>query len=135
MNSENYKLWSQYVYPLTQHTRWETLHKSRSTKVWDSIETYSPKWITGKNKSINYLEFGAGTGDTAKRIEFDKRVNEINICAVEANLEMIQTLSAKNIEVVSLYNLSKSSQNVIGAFEVIEHLRDVRGFLQLLIMH
>ncbi len=130
-DSEIYRVWSEIVYPSTQETRWDTLHKSRSKKVWDSIERFSPSLVSDKNGSISYLEFGAGTGDTAKRIEFDKRIKEINICAVEANSEMIQTLNEKKINVVSFEDLLGSSQDVIGAFEVVEHLRDVRSFFEI----
>lgn len=129
--SENYKVWSEIVYPSTQETRWSTLHKSRSKKVWDSIERFSPGLLMNKNRSINYLEFGAGTGDTAKRIEFDKRSQEIRICAVEANSEMIESLNEKDINVVSFKDLLGSSQDIIGAFEVLEHLRDVRSFFEI----
>lgn len=129
-DSENYRVWSEVVYPTTQETRWNTLHKSRSKKVWDSIERFSPSSLLDKSQHINYLEFGAGTGDTAKRIEFDKRVAQINICAVEANSEMINTLNEKKINVVAFEDLLESSQDVIGAFEVVEHLRDVRSFFE-----
>jgi 2-polyprenyl-3-methyl-5-hydroxy-6-metoxy-1,4-benzoquinol methylase len=129
-DSENYRVWSEVVYPTTQETRWNTLHKSRSKKVWDSIERFSPSALLNTNEPFNYLEFGAGTGDTAKRIEFDKRVTQINICAVEANSEMIHTLNEKEINVVAFEDLLESSQDVIGAFEVVEHLRDVRSFFE-----
>jgi 2-polyprenyl-3-methyl-5-hydroxy-6-metoxy-1,4-benzoquinol methylase len=130
-NSENYRVWSEVVYPTTQETRWNTLHKSRSKKVWDSIEKFLPGSLLDKNQSLNYLEFGAGTGDTAKRIEFDKRVNQINVCAVEANSEMIHTLNEKEINVVAFEDLLESSQDIIGAFEVVEHLREVRSFFEI----
>lgn len=68
---ENYKVWASFVYPLTRESRWETLHKRRSQTIRRAINDFLPGHQSQRSTAINYLEIGAGTGDTADRFRRD----------------------------------------------------------------
>lgn len=120
--SQNYKVWGSLVYPLTQESRWETLHKRRSQQIWQAIYDFLPTQKGMHSDQINYLELGAGTGDTAARFKHDSQGESVEISVVEINPTMLEILSERSIQSYALDEVEDGSQHVIAAFEVLEHL-------------
>ena len=122
--SENYKIWGSYVYPLTQESRWETLHKSRSEKISNAVRDFLPINGDVPLQPLKYLEIGAGTGDTAARFRADSLKRPVEIAVVEINPTMLEILKKRSIASYSLEEIKDSSQDLILAFEVLEHVLD-----------
>lgn len=121
--SENYKVWGSFVYPLTHESRWNSLHKKRSEKIRDAITEFLPR-LGQLPTPLNYLELGAGTGDTAERFRLDSSDMNVQIGVVEVNPTMLQILADRSIEAHALEDIEDGSQDVIAAFEVLEHILD-----------
>jgi ubiquinone/menaquinone biosynthesis C-methylase UbiE len=128
--SENYKVWGSFVYPLTQETRWNSLHKRRAEKIRRAIFDYLPEELGWHVNGLNYLELGAGTGDTADRFRFDSPDLNLNVGVVEINPTMLSILSDRSIDAFELEEVKEESQHVIAAFEVLEHLIDPTEMLR-----
>lgn len=131
--SENYKVWGSFVYPLTSKSRWGTLHKRRSEKITQAVDEF----ISGadgqaKNK-LRYLELGAGSGDTVQRFRSDSADRNLEVLAVEINPTMLDILRQKSIPTCSFDEVMPGSQDVIAAFEVLEHLLDPLEILRIAI--
>jgi 2-polyprenyl-3-methyl-5-hydroxy-6-metoxy-1,4-benzoquinol methylase len=122
--SENYKIWGSYVYPLTQKSRWETLHKSRSEKILKAVQDFLPLRGDPSVIPLKYLEIGAGTGDTAARFRADSIKRPVEISVVEINPTMLEILEERSIAAYRLEKVKDGSQDVVAAFEVLEHVLD-----------
>lgn len=128
--SENYKVWGSYVYPLTRDSRWNTLHKMRSEQITQGVENFLPQSLESDAKPIKYLEIGAGTGDTAERFRTDSVKRLVEVAVVEVNPTMLEILDQRSIAACSLEEINDSSQDVIAAFEVLEHVLDPAEILK-----
>lgn len=122
--SENYKIWGSFVYPLTQESRWDTLHKSRSEKISNAVRDLLPANRDVPVEPLKYLEIGAGTGDTAARFRSDSIERPVEIAVVEINPTMLDILEKRSISAYRLEEVGDGSQDVIAAFEVLEHVLD-----------
>jgi len=129
--SENYKIWGSYVYPLTQESRWETLHKSRSEKISNAVRDFLPTHGVVPAEPLKYLEIGAGTGDTAARFRADSLKRPVEIAVVEINPTMLEILEKRSIAAYRLEQVKDGSQDVIAAFEVLEHVLDPSEVLKI----
>lgn len=130
--SENYKVWGSYVYPITQESRWESLHKSRSERIQQAITDFMASEGESLLQPLRYLEIGAGTGDTAARFQSDSEAGQVEISVVEVNPDMLEILSKRSIPTVSDFQeVPDCSYHVVAAFEVLEHMLDPVSALQI----
>jgi len=120
----------EYVYPATKESRWSTLHKRRSEKIKQAVIDYLPDEFGQFPKGLNYLELGAGTGDTAERFIMDLADFKPRVAVVEVNPTMQEILESRSIVSHSLGEVAQESQHVIAAFEVLEHVLDPAAFLK-----
>lgn len=122
--SENYRVWGSFVYPLTRESRWDTLHKLRSEQISMAVENYLPLTLGSEINPLKYLEIGAGTGDTAARFRTDSVKRPVEVAVVEINPTMLEILNQRSIAAYKLEEVNDNSQDVIAAFEVLEHVLD-----------
>lgn len=126
--SENYKFWSQYMYPESRAQRLATIHQKRADWVLNFLENRFPT-----DSQINILELGAGTGDTLKVISSSKKFR-ISSFAIEPNPSMKDHLSSNAISDISEQELHTSKYqdffDIVICFEVLEHILSPLIFLK-----
>ena len=124
-NSENYQYWAKYIFPASEASRREKLHKPWLHRVLEFCKRF------GIERQC-LLEVGAGFGTFCQvAVESGKFAD---VMAVEPTPEMAEacrqrgvTVIEKRIEDVSVNEVQGA--NVVVAFEVIEHLFEPRQFL------
>lgn len=121
-NSEIYKFWAEFMYPLSRDSRLATLHNMRVEWLVNAIgEHLVPK------TNYRILEIGAGTGDTMFKLNSLNR-SDLQAFAVEWNPEMKGALSENGVQflgkTIEDIKADEPKFDVIVLFEVIEHLLD-----------
>lgn len=124
-NSENYAYWAKFIFPASESSRKEKIHKPWLKRVLSYCEEFNVK------RDL-LLEIGPGFGTfcaVATEAKSFKRV-----VGVEPTPELAQACRDRGVEVVES-RVEDLDDNLIGAdvvvaFEVIEHLFDPRAFLQ-----
>ena len=118
--SENYKFWSEEIYPKSREERLKTIHKERAEWVLNCLYNRFPN-----QEQFTLLELGAGTGDTLVTIKNRSKVY-VNISATEPNPSMAQHLESNGISIVAPTELNSNTYinkfDAIVSFEVLEHL-------------
>lgn len=121
-NSEIYKFWAKYMYPLSRDSRLATLHNMRVEWLVHAIENY----LDAKN-NYRILEIGAGTGDTIYKLNSLNR-SDLQTFALEWNPEMKESISRNGVQflgkTIEDLKADEPKFDVIVLFEVIEHLLD-----------
>ena len=129
LNSENYKYWSEHVYPMSAEGRLKNLILPRAQFIFNFVKNYN------NSEKLNILEFGAGTGDVARSLsEMTQSENlPVQIYAVEPNSDM-KKFSYEGTKVIHLQDSLKDALinlkdqgilfDLIYSFEVVEHLKD-----------
>lgn len=124
-NSENYRYWAKYIFPVSDMARRKHLYQPRLNTIIDVCKKNEIKHDT-------FLEIGAGFGsfaDTVKASGFFK-----NVLVIEPTPEMADscrkhrlTVIEKRIEDVPADTLKA---DVIVSCEVVEHLFSPRDFIE-----
>ena len=118
--SANYKFWAEKIYPETREHRIETLHRKRAV----ALSSWSKKMGLAPKK---YLEFGAGTGDTA-RVFVDTLNTDVEAFAVEPNPDMQEALRRNGISPLDALD-GRGDFDIVAAWEVREHFLSPRQLL------
>lgn len=118
--SANYKFWAEKIYPATRERRIQTLHRKRAV----ALSSWSKKLGLAPKK---YLEYGAGTGDTA-RVFVDSLKTGIEAFAVEPNPDMQGALRRNGISPLDALD-GRNDFDIVAAWEVIEHFLAPRQLL------
>lgn len=122
--SENYRYWSQYIFPASEEARRQKIFRPRAERVAK---------ICQRNNIENgtLLEVGAGFGtfcEEAQRLGLFRRV-----IAVEPTPDLAETCRRKGLEVIKKpieqVRFESDRVDVVASFEVIEHLFSPRNFL------
>lgn len=126
--SENYKYWSEYIYPMTKENRHKKLHIPRAEFVISSLRNF-----VQINKKLNLLEIGAGDGGTLQGIhEIDSR---IKLYAYEPNPDSLNLIDKSFIFTLNEADIKNQKDgkkfSVITLFEVLEHLINPSGLFSL----
>ena len=124
-NSENYQYWAKHIFPASEASRREKLHKPWLKRVLDFCKRYDiPRG--------RLVEVGAGFGTFCSVAQQAKAFDDV--VAIEPTPEMAAACRERGVNV-----LEKRIEDVAGeindadvavAFEVIEHLFEPRQFLE-----
>ena len=119
-DSENYKYWQKHIFPASEETRREKLHKP-----W--LEKVLAYCAQNRIARGDLLEIGSGYGTFCDLAQSSGRFKSVT--AVEPTPEMAQACRERGLQVISkrfedITPEEISRPDVIVAFEVLEHLFD-----------
>jgi 2-polyprenyl-3-methyl-5-hydroxy-6-metoxy-1,4-benzoquinol methylase len=124
-NSENYAYWAKYIFPASESSRRDKIHKPWLDRVLNYCERYG---ITRGT----LVEVGPGFG-TFSAVATDSRKFG-RVLAIEPTPEMAAACRERGVAVVQRRIEDVTNEidgaDVLVAFEVVEHLFDPRAFLQ-----
>jgi 2-polyprenyl-3-methyl-5-hydroxy-6-metoxy-1,4-benzoquinol methylase len=124
-NSENYAYWAKYIFPASEATRREKIHKPWLERILGYCKDFNVNQDT-------LLEVGPGFG-TFSSVATDSHAFK-RVVAVEPTPELAEACRKRGVEVIEKrieeIGSELGSVDVVVAFEVIEHLFDPRIFLQ-----
>lgn len=124
-NSENYAYFAKYIFPASEESRREKMHKPRLERILDYCTRYNVPRGT-------LLEVGPGFGTFA---EVATRSNSFKrVVGIEPTPEMAAACRARGVEVIEkrIENAAGDvdKADVVVSFEVVEHLFDPSIFLK-----
>ena len=124
-NSENYQYWAKHIFPATEASRREKLHKPWLKRVLDFCARYGiPRG--------RLVEVGAGFGTFCSVAQQAEAF--VDVVAVEPTPEMAAACRERGVNVVEkrIEDITNEIEgaDVAVAFEVIEHLFEPRRFLE-----
>ncbi len=124
-NSENYAYWAKYIFPASEDTRREKIHKPWLKRVLQYCRQF-------KISTKTLLEVGPGFG-TFSSVATESGAFD-RVVAVEPTPELAAACRERGVEVIQSRIEEIESQvrdiDVVVAFEVIEHLYDPGVFLE-----
>lgn len=124
-NSENYAYWAKHIFPASEPSRREKIHKPWLKRVLE----YCDRFQTPRG---TLLEVGPGFGTFAS-VATESRAFQ-RVLAVEPTPELAQACRDRGVSVIEkrVEDLAGEVKNpdVVVAFEVIEHLFEPGRFLQ-----
>ena len=124
-HSENYAYWAKYIFPASEASRREKIHKPWLERVLGFCDRYAfPRVIL--------LEIGPGFGTFAAVATESQAFTRV--VAEEANPDMAAACRDRGVEVIEqrvedVKGEGLGGVNVIVSFEVIEHLFEPRAFV------
>ena len=123
-NSENYAFWAEHIFPLSEKSRREKIHKP-----WvDRVVRYCDEYKINRK---TLLEIGPGFGTFASAVIAKGSFQRV--IAVEPTPELAQACRDRGIEVIEKrvedLGCTITGVDVLVAFEVIEHLFNPLEFL------
>jgi 2-polyprenyl-3-methyl-5-hydroxy-6-metoxy-1,4-benzoquinol methylase len=123
-NSENYAYWAKYIFPASEATRLEKIHKPWLQRVLEYCDAFDVARGT-------LLEVGPGFGTFAELATAAGAFSRV--VAVEPTPELAQACRDRGVEVINKRIEDLDGEvgraDVVVAFEVIEHLFEPRRFL------
>lgn len=123
-NSENYAFWAEHIFPLSENSRREKIHKPWVNRVVKYCDEYGIRRET-------LLEIGPGFGTFAA--EMIAKGSFQRVIAVEPTPELAKACRDRGVEVIEKrvedLGSSVTGIDVLVAFEVIEHLFNPLEFL------
>lgn len=123
-NSENYQYWAQHIFPASEASRREKIHRPWLQRVLGYCDRFSIPTGT-------LMDVGAGFGTFASLARNSGRFDRV--MAVEPTPEMAEACRQRGVEVVEkpIEAITDEAEgvDVAVAFEVIEHLFEPRQFL------
>jgi 2-polyprenyl-3-methyl-5-hydroxy-6-metoxy-1,4-benzoquinol methylase len=124
-NSENYAYWAKYIFPASEATRREKIHKPWLQRVLEYCDAFDVARGT-------LLEVGPGFGTFAAVANAAGAFSRV--VAVEPTPELAQACRERGVEVINKRIEELCGEvgraDVVVAFEVIEHLYEPRRFLE-----
>jgi 2-polyprenyl-3-methyl-5-hydroxy-6-metoxy-1,4-benzoquinol methylase len=119
--SENYKYWAKFIYPITKEKRHKLLHRPRAKWIKSNISKYIQD-----DQEVSLVEIGAGDGGTLRALhEVD---SDIKLYAFEPNPDSYNLLDTSFITSLKEKTLTDKKSikkfSVLTSFEVLEHLLD-----------
>jgi len=124
-NSENYAYWAKHIFPASEATRREKIHKPWLQRVLEYCDTFDV--VRG-----TLLEVGPGFGTFAAVATASGAFSRV--VAVEPTPELAQACRDRGVEVINKRIEDLGGEvvhaDVVVAFEVIEHLFEPRRFLE-----
>ena len=124
-NSENYKFWNKYTFPLSEKSRIKSIIKPRINRILEICEKENVK------KDL-FVEVGPGFGTFGQ--ELIKTNYFSKFLAIEPMPDLAETCRKKGLDVIEEniedIKLNSVKATVIGSFEVIEHLFSPLEFLK-----
>jgi 2-polyprenyl-3-methyl-5-hydroxy-6-metoxy-1,4-benzoquinol methylase len=122
-NSENYRYWAKHIFPASEASRREKLHKPWLERVVDYCQRY------GISREL-LVEVGPGFGTFASVAQESGKFRQV--VAIEPTPEMAQACRDRGVSVfnkaIEEITDEIAGADVIVAFEVIEHLFEPRKF-------
>jgi len=124
-HSENYAYWAKYIFPASESSRREKIHKPWLERVIGLCDRYSVPRGT-------LLEVGPGFGTFAALAKASQAF--LRVVVIEANPDMANACRNRGVEVIDqrvedVRREDLGNVNVIVSFEVIEHLFEPKKFL------
>ncbi len=123
-NSENYQYWAKHIFPASESSRREKLHKPWLRRVVGFCERFDIP-------TRSLVEVGAGFGTFCSVAQDSPHFDQVT--AIEPTPEMAAACRSRGVNVVEKRIEDVSDEvagaNVAVAFEVIEHLYEPRQFL------
>ena len=124
-DSENYRSWAEHIFPASENSRREKIHKPWLKRVVDYCDRFSV------NKGT-LVEVGAGFG-TFSQVATESGTFE-KVIAIEPTPEMASACRKRGVEVlekrVEDASPDEVAADVLVSFEVVEHLFEPRVFLE-----
>jgi SAM-dependent methyltransferase len=124
-NSENYDYWAKYIFPASEATRREKIHRPWLERVVGFCDRH------GIHRGV-LAEVGAGFGTFAALATQSAAFERVVV--IEPTPEMAAACRSRSVEVIEKriedVDDEFGSANVIVSFEVIEHLFEPRIFLK-----
>jgi 2-polyprenyl-3-methyl-5-hydroxy-6-metoxy-1,4-benzoquinol methylase len=124
-NSENYRYWADHIFPASEASRREKIHRPWLDRVGDYCKRF------GIDRGV-LMEIGPGFGTFAELATTSGLFDAV--VAVEPTPEMADACAARGVQVVRkrIEDITSEIQgaDVAVAFEVIEHLFEPRRFLE-----
>lgn len=123
-NSENYAYWAKYIFPASEATRREKIHRPWLARVLDLARRYG----SGTSRLI---EVGPGFGTFSSLVIESRAFDEV--LAVEPTPELAQACRDRGVPVIQsrIENVAPNLMptDIVVAFEVIEHLFAPQNFI------
>lgn len=123
-NSENYEYWSKFIFPLSEETRKNNIHKLWLSRIKRIIKTE-------KTKHNSLLEVGSGFGTFGSLVKSDDFFKKY--VGLEPSPELYKVCKKKKLDVLNkkLEDFSANLKfDVVVSFEVIEHTFNPKFFLK-----
>lgn len=124
-NSENYRYWAEHIFPASEQSRREKIHKPWLKRVVDYCDRF------GVSKGT-LVEVGAGFG-TFAQVATESGSFE-NVIAIEPTPEMASACRQRGVAVlerrVEDVSADEVAADVLVSFEVVEHLFAPKNFLE-----
>lgn len=122
--SQNYAFWSKYIFPATELTRYEKIHKPRAESL---VKQCADLGVTGGS----FLEIGAAYGSFCRAVQETGFFRTVT--ALEPTSDLADRCRQSGLHVIesTIENYqSEEKFDVIAAYEVIEHIYDPSFFLR-----
>lgn len=124
-NSENYQYWARFIFPSSEASRREKLHRPWLARVVGFCERYAIA------RGL-LVEVGPGFGTFCRLAQESGQFREV--VAIEPTPEMAQACQSRGVRVIAKgiedINDEVEAADVVVAFEVVEHLFEPRTFFQ-----
>lgn len=124
-NSENYAYWAKHIFPASEQSRKEKLHRPWLHRILDLCDKYAVR-------RRRLVEIGAGFGTFCAVANEEEAFSQV--LAIEPTPEMADACRSRGVSVlekkVEEIGDDVEEADVVVAFEVVEHLFEPSGFFK-----